>query len=79
VKYFPNGKYYACSLLDNSIRIFYSDSDKEYLSLYGHKLPVHYLSISSDNTLLVTAGNDKNIKIWGTDFGDCKKSILAHS
>ena len=21
---------------------------------------------------------DKNIKIWGLDFGDCHKSIFAH-
>ena len=34
--------------------------------------------ISSDNTLLVSASADKNVKIWGLDFGDCHKSIWAH-
>jgi U3 small nucleolar RNA-associated protein 12 len=28
---------------------------------------------------LVTGSADKNIKIWGLDFGDCHKSIFAHS
>ena len=28
--------------------------------------------------LLVTCSADKNIKIWGLDFGDCHKSIFAH-
>ena len=78
VKYFPNGEYYAVSLLDNTIRIHYSDSDKLYLSLYGHKLPVHSIDISSDNALIASGSNDKNIKIWGSDFGDLKKSIFGH-
>jgi hypothetical protein len=49
------------------------------VSLYGHKLPVLCMDISDDNTLLVTGSADKNIKIWGLDFGDCHKSIFAHS
>ena len=28
--------------------------------------------------LIVTGGIDKNIKIWGLQFGDCHKSIFAH-
>lgn len=34
--------------------------------------------ISTDNTLLVSGSSDKNIKIWGLDFGDCHKSLLLH-
>lgn len=48
------------------------------LNLYGHKLPILSFDISSDNTLLVSASADKNIKIWGMDFGDIHKSIFAH-
>ena len=48
------------------------------MSLYGHKLGVHTLTISSDNTLLASGGNDKNIRLWNTDYGDCRKSIFAH-
>lgn len=54
------------------------DSLKFYLSLYGHKLPVMCIDISSDGTLIATGSQDKNIKIWGLDFGDCHKSIFAH-
>lgn len=66
------------SLLDFSVKIFYSDSDKQFLSLYGHKLPVLSLDISTDNALIVTGSADKNVKIWGMDFGNCHKSIFAH-
>ena len=49
-----------------------------FLSLYGHKLPVLCLDISSDSELLVSGSADRNVKIWGLDFGDCHKSIFAH-
>lgn len=50
-----------------------------YLSLYGHKLPVLCLDISYDSTLIATGSGDRNVKIWGMDFGDCHKSIFAHN
>lgn len=36
------------------------------------------MDISEDSKLIVTCSADKNIKIWGLDFGDCHKSIFAH-
>ncbi|CAH2079037.1 unnamed protein product [Thlaspi arvense] len=59
-------------------QVFYVDSLKFYLSLYGHQLPVMAIDISSDGDLIVTGSQDKNLKIWGLDFGDCHKSIFAH-
>lgn len=37
------------------------------------------MDISSDGELIVTGSADKNLKIWGLDFGDCHKSIFAHA
>lgn len=48
-------------------------------SLFGHKLPVLSIDISSDGELIVTGSADKNLKIWGLKFGDCHKSIFAHA
>ncbi|KAG5636854.1 hypothetical protein H0H81_006606 [Sphagnurus paluster] len=78
VKYSPNGKFLAVSLLDSTVKVFYQDSLKFFLSLYGHKLPVLSMDISYDSKLIVTCSADKNVKIWGLDFGDCHKSIFAH-
>ena len=36
------------------------------------------MSISYDNKIMITGSADKNIKIWGLDFGDCHKSLFAH-
>ncbi|KAF8076282.1 WD-repeat-containing protein [Lyophyllum atratum] len=78
VKYSPNGKFLAVSLLDSTVKVFYQDTLKFFLSLYGHKLPVLSMDISDDSKLIVTCSADKNVKIWGLDFGDCHKSIFAH-
>lgn len=68
----------AVALLDCTVKVFHDDSLKFFVSLYGHKLPVMSMDISSDDAMLVTASADKNVKLWGLDFGDCHKSIFAH-
>ncbi|CBI30172.3 unnamed protein product, partial [Vitis vinifera] len=75
----PDAKYIAAALLDCTVKVFFMDSLKFFLSLYGHKLPVLCMDVSSDGDLLVTGSADKNLKIWGLDFGDCHKSIFAHA
>ena len=75
----PRKTLVAVSTLDNTVKIYFNDSLKFFLSMYGHKLPVMAMDISSDDTLLVTASSDKNVKIWGLDFGDCHKSMFAHT
>ncbi|CAK9814890.1 WD repeat-containing protein 3 [Anthophora quadrimaculata] len=78
VKISPNNKFVAVALLDSTVKIFFLDTFKFFISLYGHKLPVLCMDISSDSTLIATGSADRNIKIWGLDFGDCHKSIFAH-
>ncbi|ODQ52305.1 WD domain, G-beta repeat-containing protein [Saitoella complicata NRRL Y-17804] len=78
VRISPDAKLIAVSLLDATVKVFFVDTLKFYLSLYGHKLPVLSMDIASDSKLLVTCSADKNVKLWGLDFGDCHKSIFAH-
>ncbi|NXI56094.1 WDR3 protein, partial [Chloroceryle aenea] len=78
VRYSPNQKLLAVSLLDCTVKIFYTDTLKFFLSLYGHKLPVLCMDISYDGTLIATGSADRNVKIWGMDFGDCHRSLFAH-
>ncbi|KAK3801649.1 hypothetical protein RRG08_033836 [Elysia crispata] len=78
LKFTPNHKLLAVALLDSTVKVFFTDTLKFFLSLYGHKLPVTCMDISTDSTLIITGSADRNIKIWGLDFGDCHKSIFAH-
>lgn len=78
VRISPNNRFVAVALLDSTVKIFFLDTFKFFVSLYGHKLPVLCMDISSDSTLIATGSADRNIKIWGLDFGDCHKSLFAH-
>jgi len=70
---------FAAGLLDNTVKVFFHDSMKFFLSLYGHSLPVLCVDFSWDCSLLVSGSADKTIKIWGLDFGDCHRSLQAHT
>ena len=38
VRYSPNGKLLAVALLDSTVKVFYQDTLKFFVSLYGHKV-----------------------------------------
>ncbi|KAM9802313.1 WD repeat-containing protein 3 [Syngnathus typhle] len=78
VKFSPDHRLLAVSLLDCTVKVFYTDTLKFFLSLYGHKLPVLCLDIAHDSKLIATGSADRNVKIWGLDFGDCHRSMFAH-
>lgn len=78
LKFSPDARLLAVALLDNTVKVFFVDSLKLFLNLYGHKLPVLSMDISYDSKLIVTSSADKNIRIWGLDFGDCHKALFGH-
>ncbi|KAJ1367122.1 Dip2/Utp12 protein [Parelaphostrongylus tenuis] len=74
----PDEKFVIIGLLDNTAGVYFADTLKFFISLYGHSLPVTCVTVSPDSKLVVTGSADKSIKIWGLDFGDCHKSLHAH-
>lgn len=78
LRFSPDARLLAISLLDNTVKVFFTDTLKLFLNLYGHKLPVLSLSISYDSKLIATCSADKNVRLWGLDFGDCHKAFFAH-
>lgn len=78
VRFSPDSRLLAVALLDNTVKVFFVDSLKLFLNLYGHKLPVLNMDISFDSKLIVTCSADKNVRLWGLDFGDCHKAFFAH-
>ncbi|KAK7729579.1 beta transducin [Botryosphaeria dothidea] len=75
----PDSRLLAVATLDNTVKVFFVDSLKLFLNLYGHKLPVLNMSISTDSKLIATCSADKNVRLWGLDFGDCHKAFFAHT
>ena len=78
IKISPNGRLVAVALLDTTVKVFFMDTLKLFLNMYGHKQPVLSMDISFDNRLIVTGSADRHMKIWGLDFGDCHRSLHAH-
>jgi U3 small nucleolar RNA-associated protein 12 len=78
IRFSPDARLLAIATLDNTVKVFFIDSLKLFLTLYGHKLPVLSMDISYDSKLIVTSSADKNVRIWGLDFGDCHKAFFAH-
>ncbi|KAJ4296277.1 beta transducin [Kalmusia sp. IMI 367209] len=78
IHFSPDSRLLAVATMDNTVKVFFVDSLKLFLNLYGHKLPVLNMSISSDSKLIATSSADKNVRIWGLDFGDCHKALFAH-
>lgn len=75
----PSKRLVAVSTLDSTVKVFFEDSLKFFLSLYGHKLPALAIDCSDDDAIIATAGADKCIKIWGLDFGDTHRTLYGHT
>ncbi|KAE8720366.1 phosphatidylinositol-4-phosphate 5-kinase family protein [Hibiscus syriacus] len=69
----PDAKYVAVALLDCTIKVGMIDLSFSVLNF--NLSTVGWL----DGDLIVTGSADKNLRIWGLDFGDCHKSIFAHA
>mmetsp|Transcript_19549 Transcript_19549/g.51796 ORF Transcript_19549/g.51796 Transcript_19549/m.51796 type:complete len:937 (+) Transcript_19549:51-2861(+) len=78
VAFSPNGKWLCVALLNHTVQLLFADSMKFYISLYGHRLPVMSIDVSSDSALVASGSADKNVKLWSTQFGNCLRSLRAH-
>lgn len=78
-KFTPCGLSFCVSALDNKIYVFNFPGLDLRISLYGHSLPVRSFSISEDSRLLLSCGADKLVKLWGLEFGECKKTFVGNA
>ena len=78
-RFSDDGSLFYVSTLDNKINIFNYPSLDLKITLYGHSLPVRAFSISKNNKTLISCSADKIIKIWGSDFGECRKTIIGNA
>ncbi|KAI5148163.1 hypothetical protein ENBRE01_0151 [Enteropsectra breve] len=78
-RFSPDGSLFAVSCLDNKAYVYEYPSLNQKFSLYGHSLPVRHISFSHDSKMLASCGTDKLIKLWGLDFGECRKSFIGNA
>ena len=80
VRFSPDHRLIAASLLDSTVKIFFVDTLKHFLTLYGHKFPVLCMDISSDSTTIITAGT---FQLWQrldcyTIFRNCYTKMMSN-
>ncbi len=67
---------FLISFLDNTI-ILFKDQErlKDNVVFYGHSLAIKDFDISTDDYLMASVSSDKSIRLWDTDFGNCRRII----
>jgi len=68
VAFSPDGQTLAVST-GESMRLWHVADDREALPLPGHTSAVESLCFSRDGTLLVTAGDDRTVRVWNRATG----------
>ncbi|KAG5859598.1 hypothetical protein KMI_06g11250 [Encephalitozoon hellem] len=74
-----DGSLLCVGLLNNKVHIYNMNGLDLKVTLYGHALPVRSMKLSPDNSEILTCGADKTVKMWGTQFGECRKSFIGDS
>ncbi|XRB12318.1 U3 small nucleolar RNA-associated protein 12 [Pseudoscourfieldia marina] len=69
------GALLAVALLNTTIQVVRAGSLQLAYSLYGHKLPVTCMSCDTDLSLIASGSGDKSLRLWGVDFGDCRRTF----
>jgi len=66
----PDGKVIACGSTNNKITLWNLDSGQLIRSIEGHSAWIQSLSITSDNTTLISGSRDGVVKFWQSKSGE---------
>jgi WD40 repeat protein len=79
VAFSPNGKQIVSSSIDNTIKLWDTETGKEIRTFSGHSSGVRSVMFSPDGKTIVSGSADKTIKIWDVETGKDIKTFLGHS
>lgn len=79
LKFSNNMKLLGIANLSNKINIYDVSAGHQLMSLYGHALPVRSFDFCPDDKSLISCSADKLVKIWGVEFGECRKTLQENT
>ncbi|KPM53520.1 hypothetical protein CcI49_29630 [Frankia sp. CcI49] len=74
----PDGRLLATTSYDKTARIWELATEKQTLTLNGHKGPVYGCAFSPDGRLLATVSTDRTVRLWGVSTGTCIATLAGH-
>lgn len=79
VRYSPDGVLLATGDRNGGLRVWESDTGRDYLDLRGHKGGITGLDWSPDSNILYSGSQDGSVKLWEMENGSNLKSWKAHN
>lgn len=77
--YSPDGNFIVTASLDNTARIWDTDSVKSKFILAGHSSDVNDVEFSPDGKTVLTASRDKTAKLWDAETGKVIRTLKGHT
>ena len=75
----PNAHIIASGSYDNSVRLWFPGSSTKTRIIKGHTAPVRSVDFLRDGRSLLTAGDDKSVKLWDVETLKFKGSYIGHT
>ena len=79
IKYSPSGEIVATGSLDNTIKLWDSETGELLHTLNGHVGSIQSLLFNQDGTRLLSTSNDKTAKLWDTETGKNIYTLSGHT
>ncbi|WP_041698285.1 NB-ARC domain-containing protein [Thalassoporum mexicanum] len=75
IEFSPDGKVFACSNNDGSIKLRHSSNGDCLATLVGHTQPAFATTFSPDGQILASGSYDQTIRLWDIQTGECLKML----
>lgn len=75
IAFSSDGKIFASSSDDNTIRLWEVSTGSHKRTLVGHTGNVESIAFSPDDTILASSSLDSTIRLWDTASGSCRQTI----